>query len=413
MAYENIQFEEQHVAIVDGHFYSFDYSTNMLRKCTNDGQIIFFYIIEELLGTQIKRVEYDGVYFWTLQNGSISGYDIVIRKWKIEEYACILKDTISLVGGASNRYDSDAFAIEHYKTYFSTITPKNSDYVEFKDYGINTIITGDKLFLGPNKNNEYETVTVNEIISENKVKLTFYTLYEYEEDDPIHIVKNIWLFNNYNGVDTVGALYKIDIYTKSIVDVFIDTEYKNINACTFSRITEISSMGDIHALIYVKSLNLKFMNIYEDPFSFYCTMLMDNLKSNEVTVIDIYDIVIANESVYRLQNEATYFGLDYLWSTYNYQLSPLRNFVESISVSAFPKILPNTGVNLSKITAICKDQYFDPIKYKPVIFTEDDDYGFMTIPIMYTSEEGVSISYYNAGLEDRVVTIDATITQYD
>lgn len=416
MAYENIKLLEQNMVVVDRCFYTFDSTHNYVLKVTSDGELDFLYpIVNCVLGKEVKSLEYDGFYFWSLQEGTLSSYDVSIKKWEIDNYCFKLKDEIDLVGDLSNRYDSDAFTVEHYHTSFFSTVCSGSNYVEMDDYCDDSVIvsSGTVLVLGPNSNGYYEEVTVTGSLSDTKAGLLSNILYSYEEGDDINFNKYVWLFNNYNGVDTVGSLYKFDSNSGSYIERFDDGEYKNINACTFNKISDISHVGVIHSLIYVKSNNLKFLNVYSDPFSFYCVMNMDNVKSNGFDIINIYDLCVCRGSVYRLQKEAMYYGSDYLWTNYNYQLSPLRNFIDSITVGAYPTILPATGVNKSDVTASVHDQYSEPIKYKPVLFYENDDVGYMTLSEAYTDEYGLAISYYIAGIVPAIVVITAIATQYD
>ena len=140
---------------------------------------------------------------------------------------------------------------------------------------------------------------------------------------------------------------------------------------------------------------------------------MDNLKANGSTIFDVYDLVISDGSVYRLQSESCYYGVDYAWATYNYQLSPLRNFIDSITLGVWPDILPSTGLNTAEVTAIVKDQYSEPIAFTMVTFTDDDAVGFMTLSSSATNINGVAISYYQSGISTGTVTITASVTQID
>ena len=149
---------------------------------------------------------------------------------------------------------------------------------------------------------------------------------------------------------------------------------------------------------------------------FYGIMQMDNVKSNGSTLIDVFDLATYGDSLYRLQDEATYYGNDYSWSSYNYQVSPIRSFVNSISVTAYPIILPANGLNVSALTAIVQDQYGEGAVNVPVFFVDDDDIGFVTISPAYTDlfiKTGEANSNYKSGTEVRTVTIEGTVTQYD
>lgn len=153
-----------------------------------------------------------------------------------------------------------------------------------------------------------------------------------------------------------------------------------------------------------------------DTPSFYGIMQMDNVESDGFTNIEVYDISAYRGTLYRLQDQATYYGSDYSWSTYNYQLAPLRSFVNSISVSVYPSILPANAINVSQLTAIVLDQYGEGCNNIAVFFTDDDNVGFVTTSPAYTDyleKTGEALSNYKAGTAVRTVTIEGTATQYD
>lgn len=416
MAHENIKFTAPHMALIDDYFYMFDTSENILIKKVSGGTVAYTYPILDYVGSQIKSLEHDGQYFWTLQDGLSPGWDVVLKKWAIEGYFCTLKDRIEISYEGSNRYDSDAFTIEHYHTTFAATVSGGNSYVCLTDYSSDSAIVGPGtvLTLGPNFSGEYEDVTVTGTILGNKIGLNFFTDYSYESGDPINISKYIWLFNNYNGVGIDGALYKFNASNGNYLGRYDGSQYKDITACTFERITAISKFDEIYSVVYVRDTDLVYLDTSSDSsVSIYCTMVLDNLQANGSTIIDVYDLVIYDGSVYRLQLRANYYGNDYVWGTHNYQLSPIRNFVDSITLSLYPDVLPTTGLNTSDATAVVKDQYLEPIVLKTVTFTDDDSVGFMTITNRLTNDHGVAISYYQSGISVGVVTVTASVTQFD
>ncbi len=425
MAYDNIQFESPYIIIVGGYFYEFyteeeaSSPTVLLQKVSN-GDVSFTYPILDNVGTNaIKCASYDGLFIWTMQDGTVAGSDLAFKKWVIDKNGLVHKENeINLVGDVSNKYDSTSFALEQYNTTFSSDVPYNQSYVCLTEYADTFAEPGVVLNLGPNSDGEYESVTVTGTISGDVVGLNFYTLYAYETGDAINFNKAIWLFNDYNGVETVGALYKLDPITGAIDDRFDDSEYKGITASTFSKVSSNVNIGTVHSLMYADGNLIKFLNVHGSGISVYCIMTIDNLKIDGITVIDIYGLAVYNDHLYRLQNEAMFYGSDYSWgigefARYNYVLSPIRNFVDSITLSVYPNILPSMGMGTAKLTAVVNDQYSEPIYYKPVYFSDDDTYGFITLPVVYTNINGVAISNYNAGLTAGVVTLEALFTQFD
>ena len=149
---------------------------------------------------------------------------------------------------------------------------------------------------------------------------------------------------------------------------------------------------------------------------YYGIMNIDNVKKNQSTIIPIYAIDIEGDNLYRLQKDATYFGTDYTWTTYNFQISPLRSFIDFITIDADSHILPATGRNTTVVRSLVFDQYGNGVVYKPVSFVEDDPVGFMTSSTVYTDffyGTGTAITGYTSGTALRVVNIVGSVTQVD
>lgn len=154
----------------------------------------------------------------------------------------------------------------------------------------------------------------------------------------------------------------------------------------------------------------------DDDTTYYGTLGMDNIQSDESTVITIYDIDIEGDNVYRLQEEACYYGSDVSWSSYNYQISPLRSFVDYITVDSDTHILPATGSNTTAIRSVSYDQYGQGVVNRPVTFTDDDDVGFITTTKVYTDlfyYTGEADTAYTSGTSLGIVEITASVTQLD
>ena len=207
MAYENIRFTEPHITIVDDYFCMFDNVVNMFVKKTSDAAFAFTYPTLTSVGYDVKSLEYDGTYFWTLQRGPIDGYDLLIKKWKIEGYFCDKVTEISFIGNTFHRYKSECFTVECYNTSFYTTVSGGNSFVSLSDYTTTHVDPGDTLHLGPNSDGKEEDVTVTGTIDDHVVGLNFFTTYTYKKDDPINMTKAIWLFNDYSGTSNTGALY--------------------------------------------------------------------------------------------------------------------------------------------------------------------------------------------------------------
>ena len=86
MTNENIKFPRAHLATSASYFYYCDERNDTLNVRVSDGSTAFVYPFEVSLGSnQVKSLEYDGNFFWTLQQGT-SVNDQIIKKWVIDNY---------------------------------------------------------------------------------------------------------------------------------------------------------------------------------------------------------------------------------------------------------------------------------------------------------------------------------------
>lgn len=407
MAYENITLRKQNVVMVDGYFYMIDEEQDSLIVKTDDGTQSYSYPLDTTITNEVVSLEHDGYNFWSLENPA--GTNVIIRRWYIDNYVLKIRDTFTMTGGGSHSYDSDAFTIEHYHVEFSGNEAAGQSNLSITDGS--KLSSGYTVVLGPNTNGEIEEFSVNSA-GADFVIINGTTSYAYETGDPITFYKNIWLFNNYDGVDdTNGALYKISAYTGSVISKTAGGAYKDIKSCTFYDMSDVFGAGS-DSIAYVKTSNMIFLDP-DDLTTSFGSMTMDNVEDDQSTVIDIYDLTIWESNIYRLQLKATYYGTTYTFTggSYNYQLSTTDSFITSISLRADPAIIPANGVNTSSITAVVKDQFNLPIASKLVYFTDDDPDGYITGSPANTNANGVATVTYVAGTTAREVRITATAQQ--
>lgn len=420
MAYENIKLRKGNVTVVDGYFYMFDEELDSLIVKTDDGSQAFSYPLDTTISNSVVSLEYDGVNFWSLENTSTG---LIIRRWLLENYICKLQDTFTLTSGTTTTYDSNAFAIEHYHTTFSSNEVEDQTELSINNADKLDSTYVQKIFLGPSTHTDPQYTGKTELCTVSHTGTgTVYitgdgatggTKYAYNVGDPVHFYSTLWLFNNYNGTDSSeGALYRFSAYTGSRIGLPQGGgEYKDVRASTFFTTPAAVFGSAADSLVYVKGTNAIFLDL-TDFSSSHGSMIMDNVEDDQATTIPIYDITIEGNNVYRLQLKATYYGTTESFddNTYNYQLSTLEPFITSISLQADPAILPANGSSTSTITAIVKDQFNNPIVGKNVLFTDDDTVGVITSSDS-TDSSGVANATYTAGTEAREVRVTATAEQ--
>jgi len=419
MANDNLQFKKNHMTFVDGYFYMFDDDTDMLLQKTDDGITAFSYPFDTLQSKSVLSCEHDGINFWSMYVGDTTN-TLVINRWRIENYICKLKDSLVL-SNPSHNFVSDAFTVEHYHctisgsyipgdTLITVNPPPDKELVDILQSGMSVTI-------GPNSSGKFETIDVQHVSSTNIVTIADPLTESYADEDEFLFYNNIWLFNDYNGNDdSTGALYKINAYSGSVIGQYPSGVYQNIKAATFYEIDHFTAYGKVNSLMYVKASNLLFINISDPNLSYYGSMAMDTISSDEITILPVYDIAIWGKNVYRLQDKATYFGATSIWTTsYNYQAATFNPMVTSLAMTSYPNVIAANGISVADITARIKDQFLQPISGRIVYFYISGTAGTGQIVSGYeyvnSDANGEATSFFRAGTESEVIPLLARVQQ--
>ena len=426
MAGENIRLlssQQRNFTVDQGYFYLFDYAQDNIIVKTDDGNTAFSYPLDTLIGTsQVVSTEFDGVYFWGMQNQVPGANDITIRQWKLDNFISKLQNTFTYENSGSHNYSSTAFSVEHYHDSFAANASASGVNVLLTTYsGSSTLdfttTSGDGLtiHLGPNTNGEEEDVTVTGTIT-GGVTVSSGLQYDYQLGDDIHFYTNLWVFNDNDGLNATGALYKFDAYTGDYITRYGSGAYNGVGAATFFKVDSFAEYGSVDTLIYIKSTNMLFINAGEAgaTLPYYGSMVMENIYSDESTVIAVVDLAIEGDNVYRLQFRKDGSGSD--WTTYNYDLSSLSSFISSISLSANPALLAANGISTSNIDAFVKDQFLQPIVNKNVDFSIESGDGSLSGGDVdpntdKTDSDGKAGVIYTSGTTAQEIQIRATAAQ--
>jgi len=319
-----------------------------------------------------------------------------------------LRDGNSYVETGSSKYESDAFTVEHYHETFTGDEAAGQTMLSISDGS--KLAVGMTVTLGPNASGQVEECSVVNA-GAGWVQVSTGITYSYLTSDPLCFYKNIWIFNDWNGIVAGGALYKYSADTWGAEVIYAGGAYADVDAATFFDVSDVYGAGS-DAICYIKGTNMIFLDP-DDISTSFGSMVMDNVEDDNATVIPIYDVTMYGDNVYRLQLKATYYGTTYTFadSAYSYQLSTLEPFVTSISLAADPAILPADLVSSSTITAIVKDQFLNPIASKSVYFTDDDTNGYIITSPVSTDSDGVASTSYKAGSTANEVRITATVQQ--
>jgi len=452
MSYENITLLRRNMTMVDGYFYMLEHSQDAMIVKTDDGTQAYSYPLDTVITNQVVSLEWDGRNFWSLENPT--GDSVLIKMWNFENYILKQRKDFLIKDTGTHYFDANALAVEHYHIRFKSDASIGSSIISMyqpkthaADMDLIDKLSGQTISLGPNSNGQVEDIVVNTVTVQAIGQETIYnvnlnspTTYAYDGPtvsgsgdyrarygDPASFNTRLWLFNNRSELSTsTGALYSMSPTTlMGGLDWIPGGEYQGVQSATFFDIpnyvfdrdwqstpsNDAFNWPKFNSIAYVRTSNLIFLNPNDFSES-YGSMTMDNVHQNQTSILPVYDLTMEGVNVYRLQEDATYYGTTYPWSSYNYQLSTLEPFITSISLRANPAILPANGVNVSVITAIVKDQFNLPIAGKLVYFTEDDPNGSISGSNPgNTDSDGVASTAYTAGTTAREVKITATAQQ--
>jgi len=260
MAYENIKLSKANFVVIDGYFYFLDYIKNSLICKVDDGSTAFEYPTDTIIGTAVKSLQYDGYYLWSLQNHPSGG--LLFKKWAIINFICVLIDSFEYISNTVYTYSAEAFGVEYYKTYITSIANTHTNVLYINEYYDSVITVGTKLILGPNSYQQREEVEVATVIG-GQITLTDSTLYKYNNDDLVCLCNSFFVFNNYDGVDPLkGTLFRFDSYSGHLLSAAVDLDYKDVTAATFYRLQNVlPDHPDAHTLVYVKNTNAKLLDM--------------------------------------------------------------------------------------------------------------------------------------------------------
>jgi hypothetical protein len=346
MAEENIQISQSNFCIGPqlGTLCTIDTTnpTTVLRVKDTGGNTIIDLTLSSNITSDNIRLEYTGppilssmvddLTFFTFER--ISNTRCMIKRWttRMAYRELLLKEQIVKNNIGDTSFNAIDFAVEYYNRRFD----RGAEYYNYLYMNsIQGVKNGTRLFLGPSTDTTNlgatETVTVSsvaDIHGEKRVYLTSYMKYQYARDDLISLYTNVFVYSKeaVPGDDRKGALIKLDAYNWSIVSKDTKSIYRRVTASKWC--------PQVQGIASVIGTNMLFVRPY-DSYQNWRSMFLNNVKSDNNTIFDVYDIAFDNFTVYKLQKFITLKNdvgnkTTYPWDYYNYQedtLSPYSNNV--------------------------------------------------------------------------------------
>jgi hypothetical protein len=241
MAYENIKSDTPGFCCDGQYFYIMKGSpTNMLIQKTSYGDPVMTYPFSHEIdlsgnkGGAFLSLQFDGINFWSLEKGDGTAYDTqkILRRWRIENFMCVLKDSWLLVGTSGEKMSGKAFAIEN---YYNTIThasgPGTGTYPGHPTWSYEEMVqlkyphacffqVSDRFYIISESENIVEEVQVGAIHDYSLVGTAAKIQNNFYEGDKVILRRDLYYFNNASPSvgDSGAALYWYAIPFMDVAD---------------------------------------------------------------------------------------------------------------------------------------------------------------------------------------------------
>lgn len=458
MSRENIQIADPNFTTDGVYFYTLSYTNQVLQAKVDDGDTAFSYPCDTAITTEIKSLEWDGVYFWSLEDKS-GGDGIIIRKWAIDSFLCKQVTSFTLSDGGGHTYRADDMAVESYclsvgDNGLDGINPPFTYGLSDVEVSNNSVFdAGDTVVFvrreAPTAQRYGSAYVESKVISTvdgdgvtlhlaSSMSQTVYSdnggfrgpSATFGASDPtppdfVYVTKNIWLLNNNapSGSST-GALYRLNPSNGSVTVAYSGNQYDNVTAASFYAKYNVSGTypwqyntsvdGTNKFVLFAKDTNILFFNV--DTLAVSKSLSLEGISKVAGGTWTVSDLTVTgfepNVSLYRLQNGTTYGSplSDEAWSSaYSYEKTLLRRVVSSISVTTTPSILPSDGTSQAQVEATVVDQYGEAVSGKSVVWSDDGAGSISGSNPSTTNTFGKAYTTYTAGSSEEDVKITATV----
>jgi hypothetical protein len=385
-----------------GRAYSIDHVTDtMIVKTYPGGTLVSTLPLDVGINNEVLELEYDGFYFWTLSRlGSDGSLGIVINKWLIDS-GTLKKQTgagneINLINTGSIIYDSEAFCVHRIQTFLTSFASIGATQIQVGSTLFLEI--GDSIYLGPSTaslgERQERRVTG---ISGNTVFLNAPLTVQFNNTDRIIYRKNIWMFNNKNGLsDAGGMLIQINSYNGLVLTAYSSCEWKYVTAATCAN-------GN---LCFVRGSQLLYYRPIGINAGYQSSAMLLNIKNDNNTIIKVSDIEIDSTTVHKLQKEQHIYNTltnvydDIVGDNNNYHVDTEITAAKVQSITATrSKSVFFGALDLGDFTIKVRDQYDIPILGRSISITENDVSGLISAGFtsFVTNALGEGVTRYSTG----------------
>lgn len=474
MARENIRFEEGNFTSDDTYFYTMLDSAQVLQQKVDDGTVAFSYPLDTAIAGNVKGLEWDGIYFWSMEDRA--GNDgVTIRKWGIESFICKQMAKFEYINDATHTYDCDGLAIEHYRLTVGT-NQNGDDYT----VGLNAIQISDTSMLDPGDvltfvkrytptaqriNTPYVEEKVVQSVTNSTLVLLTTVMSKTPHGasgaptdprgfrgplvnpqtavngphpptpDEVFVTKFIWMSNdNSPGIPGTPSLYKARASNGTNVLQYSGTQYTNVNALTFySKYTTDIGLDSLNTVYRKKVLHdndrggrQTYLLVARDSVLLFFnttttaidrSMIMNNIKVDTVSHWDVFDMFVGGIEpdivLYRLQQGTTYKNPSLVLTDASWGTYNYEKQLIRRVVSSIAVSLNPSIIPTDTdavVTATLRDQYNEVAEGINTVFTHDGDGALDNTGAVQSDTFGHARNRYHAGSTEQDVKVVAAVT---
>ncbi len=395
MALENIEITSANFSFGPnaGNFFYVSSALNALIEVTSAGVVAAsFPITRSQLRGPVKELHFDGTFFWTLEDLP-SDLGIVIKKWRLSPVKTAIfpnvspsefrwQDELTLINRPNIKYDSSAFATEHFHRTFQNSALQGAGSIILNS--TSRLLVGETLHLGPSSFGGFTDVEEDIVVGSISGNEVFFSKSggleaSYLGSDPVDFLKALWVFNehSFSGTeDNRGSLQRFAYPSKNRTLVDQGHKYSLVTAADF----------DDTILSFVRADQIIDLDIDNPTFDLGSSLEANIREADKKTSIEVFDLISdKNGSLYyKLQQKATTTDgsvTEDFSPLYNFQTISSIGFVNSTSLEFDQRFThPFDSTETIAVQAHVRDQFNFPVSSKSVQFSATVTAGFTGIP---------------------------------
>ena len=376
-----------------GFFYYVSDALNQLVQVTSLGVVAATFVVtRSQLRGPVKELHFDGTFFWTLEDLP-SDLGVVIKKWRLSPVKSAIfpnvtptefrwQDELTLINRPNIKYESSAFAIEHFHRTFQNSALQGASSIILNS--TSRLLVGETLHLGPSSFGGFTDVEEDIVVGGISGNEVFFSKSggleaSYLGSDKVDFTKAIWLFNDhsFSGTeDNKGTVQRFAYPSKNRTLADQGHKYSLVTAADF----------DSTILSFVRAGQIIDLDIDNPTFDLDSSLEANLFETDRKTPIEVFDLISDKDEAlyYKLQQKETSIDgstTEDFSPLYNYQSISSIGFINSVALEFDQRFTrPFASSDTIAVQAHVRDQFNFPVSDEDVNFSATVVVGFTGIP---------------------------------